>query len=967
MRINASTIFFFLFVSSFLSVNAQYDEDAKKLHQLADNNIDFYHLKTKGGIEQNSITSIAQDTLGQIWFSTKDGLIRYNSKEFFTYKYQSENPRSIQNNFVGRVFIARNGSIWIRTNEGLSKYHIKSDDFEWVTKNEGIEKNIFGIAEDSNGILWFPSDKNTLCSYDDSIKKLRSYTYVSEIGNDNKLNFEQILITKENRIFISTNQAYILEFESKTSSFKPIHFLNNKDLKGLAKRGAYADCMMEDHEGHIWLGTHFGFLLQYDLSNNSFSCYHYKEDIDLKSFCSSMFLFEDHDGNIWTGGWTCGLFKISKDRTKVTHIKSNREKSTSLSNNIVTYGFQDKAGYLWFGTEFAGINILKKNKKFSVIANEPNELKSLPAHPYLDAVTDRSNRVWIATDGGGLYYFDKGNKAVHHTGTSIIGNEIRVFSLLNDSKGFIWLGTGNGLFKYHPITKEVVHYPSKYETDYNSPGGKNIVSLCEDYSGNIWMGSIKGGLTKLDVEKNTFYRFTPDKDNPNSLSYKYVSSIYCDSNNDIWVGTLDGLNKFNPAAGNFTIFKVEQNNSNTINSNTIYCMYESHGSLWIGTKGGGLNEYNLQTKKFSYYLQADGLPSNNVKGINSDRNGNLWISSTRNLSKFDLSSNQFITYSASDGLYNEMYVKGYGLQELEFLEKFAYRDQDGFLYFGGMGGMFCFHPDSLPQNEYQAPILIDEILVNGEILKINGKNEIKLKPNQNHLEFSLTVLNFIQADKNQYAYYLENSDSIWVYKGTESHIEYFDLPPGKYAFYYKGANNDGLWSDAGPPLIIHIKARFYQSYLFYILIFIFIILLVISYVYYKWYIKRQLEKQKQLMRYSQSNLDEKLAEKINQKLKQSLEKEELYLEANLSLHKLAKIIETKPHYLSQVINQYHHCNFHEFINTYRIKVAKDLLIKTQLKIEAIAYDSGFNSISTFNVAFKKETGLTPSAFKKSLD
>ena len=61
----------------------------------------------------------------------------------------------------------------------------------------------------------------------------------------------------------------------------------------------------------------------------------------------------------------------------------------------------------------------------------------------------------------------------------------------------------------------------------------------------------------------------------------------------------------------------------------------------------------------------------------------------------------------------QMYVIIYGYQELEFYEKFARRDQNGYLYFGGIGGMFYFHPDSLPQNEYKPPILIDKLLVNG--------------------------------------------------------------------------------------------------------------------------------------------------------------------------------------------------------------------------------------------------------------
>ena len=103
---------------------------------------------------------------------------------------------------------------------------------------------------------------------------------------------------------------------------------------------------------------------------------------------------------------------------------------------------------------------------------------------------------------------------------------------------------------------------------------------------------------------------------------------------------------------------------------------------------------------------------------------------------------------------------------------------------------------------------------------------------------------------------------------------------------------------------------------------------------------------------------------INTKLLNYMKTQKPYLEADLSLQKLAKLINTKSHSLSQVINQIHHCSFHKFINKYRIEESKELLLNTSLKIEAVAYDAGFSSISTFNTAFKAETNTTPSKFRK---
>jgi len=921
---------------------------------------DFYHLKTKGGMEQNSITSIAQDSLGQMWFSTKDGLLRYNGKEFFTYKHDSDNLSSIGNNFLNSVFVSKDGSVWA-TSIGLAKYHPETDDFETIVPSVLSDIEIYAISQDSNSILWFIDRNSTLFRYDDNSKELQSFEFQTEKNHFVKAKFLRILVTKNNKIFVTTNQPYFLEFKPSTANFQLIYFMSESEIKALPKYKAYAFNIEEDHKGDLWIASIFTYVMKYDVQKGLFTRYHYNLNFSRENIANSMFIFEDTDYTIWIGTWFEGLLKILPNRQEVQYFLPEPDKETSLSNNIITAGFQDKAGYLWFGTEFAGLNILKKNKKFSVFAYNSKLAYSLPPYPYTNAVKDFTGHVWVGTDGDGLYYFNPNDKKAFKTKHPILKKPTRIFTLLNGKNNILWIGTGIGMYQYNLQTENVVYYPRKKD-DYNSLGGRNVISICQDHQGNIWAGTIHGGLSKLDIDSGKFYRFMPDDDNPNSLSYKYVSAVFQDSNQDIWVGTLKGLNKFNPTSGNFTIFRPTQ--SNSISSERINCIYEKNGSLWIGTDGGGMNEYNLKTKKFTHFLDRDNSITHNIKAITSDDKNNLWLSTTHNLLKFNLDTKQFITYSASDGLENEIYIHGYGLQQLQFNENFAARDTDGYLYFGGIGGLTFFHPDSLPQNSYKPPITIDKFLVNGERRKLDKKKNLILKSDENHLEFNLTVLNFIQPEKNSYAHYLENYDSEWIYDESSNNFEYFNLPKGKYKFHYKGANNDGVWNDTFTPILISILPAFYQTTTFYFLIVSFLLMILIAFIYYKWHIKQQIEKQRKLARYTSSTLSVKKAKEINEKLLERLTQDDLYLEADLSLHLLAEEIEEKPNNLSQVINQYHKKHFHDFINTYRIEEAKKLLKETVLKIEAVAYDSGFNSISTFNVAFKKETGITPSKFRK---
>lgn len=112
--------------------------------------------------------------------------------------------------------------------------------------------------------------------------------------------------------------------------------------------------------------------------------------------------------------------------------------------------------------------------------------------------------------------------------------------------------------------------------------------------------------------------------------------------------------------------------------------------------------------------------------------------------------------------------------------------------------------------------------------------------------------------------------------------------------------------------------------------------------------------------------DEKLVE-VKSRLNDLITNEELYLDLELSLGKLAKRLEISSHQLSYVINKGYNQNFYSFVNKFRIEKAKKLLLSKELdkySIVGIAFESGFNSKTTFNTLFKKITGMTPSEYKK---
>ncbi|NQZ22964.1 MAG: AraC family transcriptional regulator [Colwellia sp.] len=118
-------------------------------------------------------------------------------------------------------------------------------------------------------------------------------------------------------------------------------------------------------------------------------------------------------------------------------------------------------------------------------------------------------------------------------------------------------------------------------------------------------------------------------------------------------------------------------------------------------------------------------------------------------------------------------------------------------------------------------------------------------------------------------------------------------------------------------------------------------------------------------KYEKSALSEAQAQEILSLVDQVMAQEKLFLDSELNIEKLASVINTPMQYLSQAINQYRSINFYELIANYRIEYAKVLLTEEPKKsVMTVAMDSGFNAKSTFNQAFKKLTGVTPTQFKK---
>jgi ligand-binding sensor domain-containing protein/signal transduction histidine kinase len=225
-------------------------------------------------------------------------------------------------------------------------------------------------------------------------------------------------------------------------------------------------------------------------------------------------------------------------------------------------------------------------------------------------------------------------------------SQSNVTCILQDSRGFMWFGTRDGLNKYDGYRFTV--YKSDPQ-DKNGLSNNTIEALAEDKEGNIWIATWGGGLNKLDWSKGKFTHFKHDANDPNSISSDFIRglSMIRDNEGNLWIGTNAGLNMFDVKTNRFVRFIHDKNNPKSVGSNDVTAVFEdSQRNLWVGTENGGLGLFNRKDKTFTRFQHADTNPlsiaNNNVRIIFEDSRHRFWVGTHGGgLDLFDRSKNTF--------------------------------------------------------------------------------------------------------------------------------------------------------------------------------------------------------------------------------------------------------------------------------------------------------------------------------------
>ena len=320
--------------------------------------------------------------------------------------------------------------------------------------------------------------------------------------------------------------------------------------------------------------------------------------------------------------------------------------------------------------------------------------------------------------------------------------------LFQDSKGYIWLGTNDGLNRYNGYEYKIYNY----EEDQNSISHNGITDITEDKEGNIWVGTVQG-INKLNTSTEEIINYTESnnkikddsvteivvtKDNKiisgsyeglniynekndsfetllsvdNGILSNNIYSIDIDSEDNIWIGTDLGVNKLSKDFKVLESYPIN-NEENYIGNSEIYKIYcdDKYNFVWAGSSSSGLFRINKDTKKITGYENdpedKNSLPYNGIGDILRDSNGDLWVATGSGLAHYNKENDSFNTYK------NKVYDKN----SLVYDDvKSLMQDREGIIWVGTYSGVSIFDTESGIKH-YKAGLdddyLLNENMVHG--------------------------------------------------------------------------------------------------------------------------------------------------------------------------------------------------------------------------------------------------------------
>ncbi|WP_291722104.1 two-component regulator propeller domain-containing protein [Bernardetia sp.] len=827
------TLFFCILIIYGLSVFSNLS--FAQFTDFGDTPLEAEHLGSEQGLSESTVLSILQDQKGFMWFGTQDGLNRYDAYKFKIFKLKRGDSTSLPDNNIQTLFESKDGTIWVGTGAGFSMYNLDFNNFinyyhQETNKKTISDDRINAITEDTTGAIWVGTKKG-LNRFD---RKTKTFERYFADGKNNSIPHNEITAlytdTKGN-VWIGTQNG-VARYQPKTNNFKV--YVADSTFSTLPN--GQITCFFEDRFKALWIGTRNG-IGRYNRLGDNISAYK-ASPYPIEGIA------QDEGGDLWI---------ISVGELGKFNQNNHTYKRQNIGNTFENYGsFQaiakSKSGLLWIGTNKNGVfKVNTRTKQFKTFRHNPENTNSLPPAWVWSIENSDNNNLWVGTADGWSYLNVAKDSTFNYT-TLLSSfqnpNNRDITALLNEGDSVLWGAViNNGIFRAKldrqtQIPIEFQTFVEKANDSLNaSPSGNAIYTMYKDSFGKIWVGTAKRGLNEiyedttgnyLYLNQNTiapkkyrFRYFNYDKNDKTSLAGNSVRVIFEDRKQNLWIGTEEGGLSLAKRDNNgnilsFQNFSYKDNDPKSISSNAIRSIWEDEsGYLWLGTPNG-LNRFDPKTGQALHFGETYPKLSRVIHGVLGDKKENLWLSTNNGILKFDIGDSTIWEFTMEDGIQSNEFNSG----------AYHLRKSDGMMFFGGIGGLTMFHPDTVRPNDYLPPVVLTDFKIFNKSVPVKDKNN-KNSPLKHHISvvdeivldyedqvitFEFTALNFLHPENNRYSYRLEGFEENWNEVNDRRFASYTNLPKGEYKFVVRAANNDGLWNNEGASVRIKMRPPYWETW-----------------------------------------------------------------------------------------------------------------------------------------------------------
>lgn len=499
-----------------------------KIYNRSTNSIDDYDVHNGVfDLSSSKVHSILEDKDGNLWLGIfQKGLLMIPSmpNKFNYYGYKSFPKSEIGSSCVMSILVDRQNVAWIATdNDGL-----------YAVNDEG--KQILHFKEEGSNRS---APRNIICLLEDSEHKLWIGSYLSGLT----------LMNKQTGVCTPVNEQLSTP---KASDNKKIF------------------CIAEDRNQHIWVGTYGSGVYKMDISGKVINQYQssksQNENWQVNKICNDWIncIIEDNEGLLWIG--TCNGLSCFNPKTEnfINYLSQNN----LLPNTFVHTLLQDDKGFIWVGTSEGLYKFDKCTQKFSIYTTQ----QGLPSDVICGMVQDDMNNYWISTHQGMSKLIAGTETFINYTASDgIQGNEFTRGAFYKDHRGKIYFGGTGGVTSFYP--KDIAEPDKKLRieiTDFIL--GNHSVRKGDMLGKHAITDSDVMNATRftLTYERNSFRMelSTLDFANPERIIYQYkIKELETN-----WLNTSPGMNRVsyaNLSPGTYTLMVRAKDNKSTSDIRTV--------------------------------------------------------------------------------------------------------------------------------------------------------------------------------------------------------------------------------------------------------------------------------------------------------------------------------------------------------------------------------------------------------------